>query len=119
MDAMNRPGLFSALGLCIVFVIVFGIVPDLDRAVARLFFDPVSGTFPMKANPVATFARDAAMWLSWALAAPAILALVVKLVRPDRPLLMKGRTVAFITITIVLSAGIFSNLLFKGYWGRP
>ena len=59
------------------------------------------------------------MWIAWALALPAIVALVVKLVRPDRPLLMSGRAIVFLLVTLVLSAGVLTNLTFKSYWGRP
>ena len=50
---------------------------------------------------------------------PAIVALVVKLVRPDRPLLISGRAIIFLLVTLTLSAGILTNLTFKSYWGRP
>ena len=59
------------------------------------------------------------MWIAWALALPAIVALVVKLVRPDRPLLMSGRAIVFLLVTLALSAGVLTNLTFKSYWGRP
>ena len=51
---------------------------------------PRAKSFPLKHNALAAFARDGAMWIAWALALPAIVALVVKLVRPDRPLLISG-----------------------------
>jgi membrane-associated phospholipid phosphatase len=50
---------------------------------------------------------------------PAIVALVAKFVRPDRPLLISGRAVLFLLVTLILSAGILTNLTFKSYWGRP
>ena len=59
------------------------------------------------------------MWIAWGLALPAIVALVVKLVRPDRPLLMSGRAIVFLLVTLILSAGVLTNLTFKSYWGRP
>src|SRR6202023_733284 len=49
----------------------------------------------------------------------AIVALAVKLVRPDRPLLISGRALIFLLVTLSLSAGILTNLTFKSYWGRP
>ena len=64
-------------------------------------------------------ARDAAMWIAWGLALPSIVALVMKLVRPDKPLLVSGRTIIFLLVTLVLSAGVLTNLTFKSYWGRP
>jgi len=116
---MNRTGLLIALGLTALAVVIFALFPGLDLALARRFFDPQTGTFPMAANRTAGLLRDAAMWLSWAIAAPSIVAVVVKLIWPNKPLLVKGRTVAFLLITIIMSAGILSNAGFKGHWGRP
>ena len=73
----------------------------------------------MKLNALAEIARDGAMVIAWACALPAIVALVVKLVRPDRPLLMSGRAIVFLLLTLTLSAGVLTNLTFKSYWGRP
>jgi lipid A 4'-phosphatase len=116
---MNRVGLFIALGLAALAMVVFGLFPGLDLALARAFFDPVTGTFPWQYSGFAAFLRDAAMWLSWAIAAPSIVAFLKKLIWPNKPLLVRGRTMAFLLITIILSAGILSNAAFKGYWGRP
>src|SRR5262249_38208111 len=116
---MNRTGLFVALSLALSIGIVFGIYPELDLKLAALFYDPQTKSFPFKFIEWATFARDAAMWIAWGLALPAIVALVVKLVRPDRPLLISGRAVIFLLLTLSLSAGVLTNFTFKSYWGRP
>jgi membrane-associated PAP2 superfamily phosphatase len=116
---MNRSGLFTALALALVVGLLFGIYPELDLQLAGLFYDASNKSFPLKFNMWAAIARDAAMWIAWGLAAPAIVALVVKLARPDRPLLISGRTVMFLLVTLTLSAGILTNFTFKSYWGRP
>ena len=116
---MNRTGLFIALGLTLVVGLLFGIFPELDLKLAALYYDPATKTFPIKLDAVAGFARDAAMWIAWAFALPAIVAFVVKLLRPDRPMLIPGRAALFLLVTIILSAGILTNLTFKSYWGRP
>jgi lipid A 4'-phosphatase len=116
---MNRTGLFIALALALVVGLLFGIYPELDLKLAALFYDPTTKTFPLKYNAVAAVLRDGAMWLAWGLALPAIVALVIKLVRPDRPLLISGRAIVFLLVTLILSAGILTNLGFKSYWGRP
>ena len=116
---MNRTGLFIALALAVVIELLFGIYPEFDLKLAALFYDPATKSFPLKFNTLAVIARDAAMWISWGLALPAIVALVAKLVRPDRPLLMSGRAIVFLLVTLVLSAGVLTNLTFKSYWGRP
>src|ERR1700719_3182506 len=116
---MNRTGLFIALALALVVGLLFGIYPDLDLKLAGLFYDATTKSFPLKLNTLAAIVRDGAMWIAWALAAPAIVALVVKLLRPDRPLLVSGRAIVFLLATLILSAGVLTNLTFKSYWGRP
>src|SRR5664279_5215501 len=117
--AMNRTGLFIALGLALAVGVVFGVYPALDLKLASLFYDTATRTFPLKSNTLAAIARDGAMWIAWGLALPALVALVVKLVRPDKPLLIAGRAMVFLLVTLVLSAGVLTNFTFKSYWGRP
>jgi lipid A 4'-phosphatase len=116
---MNRTGLCIALALALVVGLLFGIYPELDLKLAGLFYDPATKSFPLKFNTLAAIARDGAMWIAWGLALPALVALIVKLVRPERPLLVSGRAVVFLLITLLLSAGVLTNLTFKSYWGRP
>src|SRR3954463_13745573 len=116
---MNRTGLFIALGLALVVGLVFGIFPELDLRLAALFYDAATKSFPLKLNALAAFLRDAAMWVAWGIALPAFVALAIKLARPDRRLLISGRAIVFLLATLVLSAGVLSNLTFKSYWGRP
>jgi membrane-associated PAP2 superfamily phosphatase len=116
---MNRTGLFIALSLALVVGLIFAVYPELDLKLASLFYDPATRSFPLKMNWWAALARDGAMWIAWGLAAPAIVALIVKIARPDRPLLISGRAVIFLLLTLILSAGVLTNLTFKSYWGRP
>jgi lipid A 4'-phosphatase len=116
---MNRTGLFVALSLALVVGLVFGIFPELDLKLASLFYDAPTRSFPLKLNWLAELARDGAMWIAWGIATPAIAALIIKLIRPDRPLLMSGRAIVFLLLTLTLSAGVLTNLTFKSYWGRP
>jgi lipid A 4'-phosphatase len=116
---MNRTGLFIALSLALVLGLLFGIFPELDLKLAALFYDGATRSFPLKFDGWAAIVRDGAMWIAWSLAVPAIVALVIKLLRPDRPLLMSGRAIIFLLATLALSAGVLTNLTFKSYWGRP
>ncbi|MDB5626303.1 MAG: phosphoesterase, PA-phosphatase related protein [Tardiphaga sp.] len=116
---MKRTGLMIALGLALVIGLVFGLYPQFDLRIAALFYDPTARDFPLRHNVAAMIARDAAMWVAWGIAAPAIVALVAKMIRPDRPLFLPGRAVALLLISITLSAGILTNLTFKSHWGRP
>ena len=116
---MNRTGLIVALALALGVGLAFGIDPELDLKLASLFYDAPSHSFPLKSNVLAAIARDGAMVIAWIFAVPAIIALIVKLIRPDRPLLMSGRAIVFLLLTLALSAGVLTNLTFKSYWGRP
>ena len=98
---------------------LFGIFPELDLKLAALFYDPATTSFPLKQSWVAAIARDGAMWIAWAFALPAIAALIWKAIRPDRPLLVSGRAIIFLLVTLLMSAGVLTNLTFKSYWGRP
>ena len=112
-------GLFIALGLFLVVGLLFGLYPELDIKLSAAFYDATHRTFPLKLNGAAAFARDAAMWIAWAFVLPSFAALIWKAIRPDRPLLVKGRTILFLVVTLALSAGVLTNLTFKTYWGRP
>ncbi len=116
---MNRTGLIIALGLFAVIAVVFGVWPELDLKLAALFYDPETKRFPITSLPGAQFARDAAMWIAWAFVLPSIVALIVKLIWPNRPLLVKGRTMAFLILTMLMSAGVLTNFTFKTFWSRP
>jgi lipid A 4'-phosphatase len=116
---MNRTGLLIALGLTLIIGLLFGIFPELDLKLAALFYDPATASFPLKQSWLAAVARDGAMWIAWALALPALVAIVVKLVRPDRPMLIPARAAVFLLLTILLSAVVLTNLTFKSHWGRP
>ena len=116
---MNRAGLLIALSLSLAFVVLYLIFPELDLRIGGAFYDAVTRTFPLRSEFALMVARETAMIIAWAICAPALIALVIKLLRPDRPMLLRGRTVAYLVITIVLTAGIVTNLTFKHLWGRP
>src|SRR3954451_24631792 len=115
---MNRTGLVIALGLSLVIGLLFGIFPELDVKLAALFYDSTSASFPLKQSGLAAFARDGAMWITWAAALSALIATVGKLVRPDRPMLVPGRASLCLLVSVLLSAVLLTNLTFKSYWGR-
>src|SRR2546422_7891902 len=98
---MNRTGLFIALALALIVGLAFAIWPELDLRLAALFYDSGTKSFPLKLNTLAAVARDGAMVIAWAIALPSIVALLVKLVRPDRPLLISGRAIVFLLATLI------------------
>jgi membrane-associated PAP2 superfamily phosphatase len=116
---MSRTGLGIALAVAAVVGLVFGVWPDLDLELAALFFDLQRGGFWRSFDPFYLRARDLATWLVALVAAPAVIAVIAKLVWPRRPLAMPGRAIVLMLVTLALGPGILSNLLLKDHWGRP
>src|SRR3954454_4896335 len=103
---MNRTGLVIALAVAAVVGVIFGLRPDLDLKLAGLFFEPERGGFWRSYDPPYLRARDAATWLITLVAMPAVVALVVKLIRPARPLLIPGRAIVLILASISFGPGV-------------
>jgi membrane-associated PAP2 superfamily phosphatase len=116
---MNRTGLGITLGIALVVGLIFGIWPDLDLKLAALFYDPPPKGFWRSYDPLYLRLRDASTWLIALVAAPAFVALALKLVRPKRPLLIPGRAMVLMMVTLALAPGVVANLIFKEHWARP
>jgi len=116
---MNRTGLVIALAVAAAVGLIFGIWPDVDLELAALFFDPERNGFWRSFDPTYLRARDIVTWLIALVALPAVVALVIKLVRPRRPLLIPGRAIMLMLVTLALGPGVVTNLVLKEHWGRP
>ena len=116
---MNRTGLVIALATAAVVGLVFGIWPDLDLKLAALFYDPARHGFWRSHDPTYLRLRDASTWLVALVAAPAVVALLLKLLRPRRPLVVPGRAIVLMLLTLALAPGVLANLLLKEHWDRP
>jgi len=116
---MHRTGLTIALAIAATVGLVFAIWPQLDLDIAALFFDAHHGGFWRSYDPVYLFARDASTWLIALVAAPAGLAIAMKLVRPQRRLLIPGRAIVLMLLSLALAPGVLANLVLKEHWGRP
>ena len=113
---MNRTSLLIALGLAAVVGLLFGLYPGLDTAVSAIFFSPQAGwALDSAAGPW----RHAATFLIALIAAPAFIALIVKLLRPERPLILSGRAIVLMIVTLALGPGLIVNTALKDHWGRP
>ena len=116
---MNRTVLVIALAVAAVVGLVFGIWPDLDLKLAALFYDPARHGFWRSHDPTYLRLRDASTWLVALVAAPAVVALLLKLLRPRRPLVVPGRAIVLMLLTLALAPGVVANLLLKEHWDRP
>lgn len=115
---MNRTGLLAALAVGIVVGAVFGIFPELDLRLARLFFDGQGGAFAFGHGAGARLLRDAAMWIVAASAAPAVIAIMLKFLLPERRMLIPGRAAVFLLATLALAPGLVTNGILKDQWPR-
>jgi lipid A 4'-phosphatase len=115
---MNRTGLVVALVIAAVTGVVFALHPELDLALARLFFDADKHDFALRFQPTLMWLRNESMWVITALVAPAAVALVVKLVLPFTRMLMPGRAAVFLVTTLILGPGLLVNVTMKDYWPR-
>jgi lipid A 4'-phosphatase len=119
---MNRTGLIVALAVAAVTGATFALYPDLDLRIARYFYgftDAGHNAFAWRIYPPLMLARDIGLWVGTVLVAPAVAALVIKLILPKRKLLVSGRAVVFLIATLALAPGLLVNVLLKDHWGRP
>jgi membrane-associated PAP2 superfamily phosphatase len=119
---MNRSGLLIAVALAAVVGLLFGIFPSLDLDLERPFYDPAAasiGGFWALYVPLLNRLRDLARVISGLLVAPAVLAVIGKLVAPRRPMLIPGRAAVLLISTLALGPGLLTNLILKDHWGRP
>jgi membrane-associated PAP2 superfamily phosphatase len=117
---MNRTGLIIALAIGILAGLLFGLVPALDLRIASYFYaisDSAHNMFALRLSPVLMTARDVGLWVGTVLIAPAVGALIIKLLLPRRKLLISGRAILFLMAT--MGPGLLVNVLLKDHWGRP
>src|SRR3972149_9317319 len=118
---MNRTGLLIALAIATVTGLTFGLYPELDLRVARVFYeylDANNNAFAWRLSPPLMLARDIGLWVPTVLIVPFLIALTIKLIWPRRKLLVSGRAILFLTATLALGPGLLVNVLLKDHWGR-
>ena len=115
---MNRTGLIVALSIAAVVGIVFAIWPQLDVAIAALFYDPARHAFAAWYSDRVEYARDAASLLIMLCVAPAFLALAGKIMFPQRHMLIPGRAALFLIVTLALGPGVLTNVFLKSHSAR-
>jgi membrane-associated PAP2 superfamily phosphatase len=119
---MNRTGLIIALAIAAVTGVIFALFPEIELRIARPFYEFVDvnhNVFSLRFYVPFAWVRDSALWFSALLVAPAVAALLIKLIHPRRKLLVSGRAVVFLISTLVLGPGLLVNVTLKDHWGRP
>jgi membrane-associated PAP2 superfamily phosphatase len=114
---MNQAGLLIALAIAVVAGLVFGLYPQLDLALVSPFYDPATGWAVSGRGWV--LVRNTASWLIALIAAPAAIALLGKIVRPQKTTLLPPRHALLMLLTLALGPGLLANVILKDNWGRP
>ena len=116
---MSRTGLLIALVIAAVVGLVFGLRPDLDLAISAGFYDPALKKFPFDAAAPVLWLRHGAEWVTILIVTFILLALLLKLVAPQRKLLIPGRAAIFFLAALTLGPGLLVNGILKSEWPRP
>jgi lipid A 4'-phosphatase len=114
-----RGWLFATIALGLVLGIVFAVYPFIDLEVANLFFDPQKAKFPIAYGYSWNTVRELANWIPFLLLAPAVFALLRKIVFPDTKMLIAPSVVIYLLASFVIGPGLVSNFVLKEHWGRP
>lgn len=116
---MNRTGLAIALTVGFVVGVICAVDPQLDLDIAGAFFDPARHLFGVNAQLWVQHLREAARVIITLLVLPAFLAVIGKLVWPQRRMLIEARAALFLIATLALGPGVLTNVVLKDHWGRP
>jgi lipid A 4'-phosphatase len=116
---MNRTGLIIALSIAFAVGVIWAVDPQLDLDIAGAFFDPARHLFDVNAQIWVQHTREAARVLITLIVLPAFLAVIGKLIWPQRRMLIEARAAAFLIATLALGPGLLTNVILKDHWGRP
>jgi membrane-associated phospholipid phosphatase len=94
-------------------------MPDLDVALAARLFDPLTKKFPISSVPSLGLLREQGAASIAAVFACIAAALLTKFVLPRKPLLVPGRAIIFLALTLAIGPGLLVNVVLKSHWGRP
>ena len=116
---MTRGWLLASAALGLVLGAVFAVYPLIDLEVAGLFFNDQAAKFPASTTYEWNLVRQIANWIPFLLVAPALFALIRKIVFPGSKMLIAPSVVVFLVASFIIGPGLTSNLLLKENWGRP
>jgi lipid A 4'-phosphatase len=115
----------STLGLLLIgfatlsITILSAWMPDFDVTLAERLFDPTSKTFPTASLAVLELLRQQGLASVVSVVACIGVALFMKFILPRRRLLIPGRAIIFLALTLAIGPGLLVNAILKPHWGRP
>ncbi|WP_051356883.1 phosphatase PAP2 family protein [Azorhizobium doebereinerae] len=110
---------FFTLVVGAAVAILFTVFPAWDLAITAWFWDAGSRSFQLAAAPWGKTLRQAGNILPWVFAAPAFIALALKLLFPGRRMLMPARPALLLALSMAIGPGLMVNGILKEKWGRP
>jgi lipid A 4'-phosphatase len=119
---MGRAGLLIALLIAIVAGLALGLFPDIDLSIASAFFHlaQTASTAPaIYIEATVAILRQAGLWIEIALIVLPVAVIAIKLMRPGTPMLIPGRALVFLAVSLALGPGLLVNVGLKNHWGRP
>lgn len=127
---MSRNALIVICGIALVVGIAFGFYSGLDLRTSA-FFDVLYISPPKASPPGVAFhfgwrfnttlqtLRDVGLWIPFLFVAPAFVAVVWKIVFPQKRMLVPGRASLFLILTLAIGPGLLTNVILKEHWNRP
>lgn len=110
-------GLAAYCGLLTMIVALFLLVPGLDLAMSRAFYDPHQGFF-LTAWPPVRFIHVGIPWMTRGIVVLALIASAWLFVS-GRPIWRLDRkALLFIVMSMALGPGLLTNTVLKDHWGR-
>lgn len=109
--------IYSLVGIAAATTAISLIGPNVDLAIAGLFFDPATAGFPAGSNRHVGMMRDHGTIAVVTCIACVVLALAKFL--PWRVPSVPGRAAVFLTISMLLGPGLLVNVILKDHWDRP
>lgn len=119
---MNRAGLTVVCFIAVAAGLVLGLFPKIDLWLAQVFYDAIDANdnqFTLALSPAVSTLRKVGTWVEILLITPAVIAVIIKLILPRSKMLVSGRAVVFLAVSLAVAPGLFANLLLKEHWGRP
>jgi membrane-associated PAP2 superfamily phosphatase len=115
MGAGRRRLLSVTLVLTLVSLL-FALVPQIDIAVSRLFYDPALG-FVERERASLEAVRLINRIATWTIVLGSIALLVLKAVAPGQAL-PAARKMLFVIAAFAIGPGLIVNVILKDFWGR-
>jgi membrane-associated PAP2 superfamily phosphatase len=99
--------------------LVFGLFPELDLALAALFFDPATGLFAGRADPSWNRWRTLGFDVPYAVFGLFAFSWLLGLALPKVTTKVSGRALAFLALSLALGPGLLVNGVLKEVSQRP